>query len=90
VRLPVALGSILVLALLAAPLAAEAQHAGKVPKVGYVLAGPPQCKLAPRDEAFYQGLRDLGHIPGRSITVDRRCFNTGDEMRNVLSEFVDR
>jgi putative ABC transport system substrate-binding protein len=71
-------------------LAAEVQPAGNVPTVGYLLAGPPQCKLAPRDEAFYQGLRELGYIPGRTITVDRRCFRTGDEMRNVLSEFVDR
>jgi len=77
--------------LLSGPLlVAEVQPAGKVPRVGYVLAGPPQCKLAPRDEAFYQGLRDLGYIPGQNITVDRRCFSTGDEMRKVLSEFVDR
>jgi ABC-type uncharacterized transport system substrate-binding protein len=70
-------------------LVAEVQPAGNVPTIGYLLAGPPQCKLGPRDEAFYQGLRDLGYIPGQNITVDRRCFNTGDEMRNVLSEFVD-
>jgi len=76
--------------LLAAPHAVEAQRAGSVPTVGYLLAGPSQCKLAPRDEAFYQGLRDLGYIPGQNITVDRRCFTTGDEMRKVLSEFVDR
>ena len=61
-------------------LAAEAQPAG-APTVGYLLAGPPQCKLAPRDEAFYQGLRVLGHIPGQNITVDRRCFRTAEEMR---------
>ncbi len=63
---------------------------GALPTVGYLLAGPSQCKLAPRDEAFYQGLRDLGYIPGQNITVDRRCFSTGDEMRNVLRGFVNR
>jgi putative ABC transport system substrate-binding protein len=77
-------------ALLAAPLAAVAQPTGNLPTVGYLLPGPSQCKLAPREEAFYQGLRDLGYIPGQNITVDRRCFSTGDEMRNVLSEFVER
>jgi putative tryptophan/tyrosine transport system substrate-binding protein len=71
-------------------LVAEAQPAGGVPTVGYLLPGPPQCKLAPRDEAFYQGLRDLGHIPGQNITVHRRCFRTADEMRTVLREFVSR
>ena len=70
-------------------LAADAQPAG-APTVGYLLAGPPQCKLAPRDEAFYQGLRVLGHIPGQNITVDRRCFRTAEEMRTVLREFVSR
>jgi putative ABC transport system substrate-binding protein len=71
-------------------LVAEAQPVGGDTTVGYLLAGPPPCKLAPRDEAFYQGLRDLGHIPGRNITVDRRCFRTADEMRTVLREFVSR
>ena len=69
---------------------AEIQPAGRVPTVGYLLAGPPQCKLAPRDEAFYRGLRDFGYIPGQNITVDLRCFSTSDEMHNVIREFVNR
>jgi putative ABC transport system substrate-binding protein len=68
----------------------EVPSAGNAATVGYLLAGPSPCKPAPRDEAFYQGLRDLGYIPGQTITVDRRCFRTGDEMRKVLSEFVER
>jgi putative ABC transport system substrate-binding protein len=80
----------LVMFLSGVPLAADAQSAGNVPTVGYFLPGPPQCRLAPRDEAFYQGLRDLGHIPGKNITVDRRCFRTSDEMRSLLREFVNR
>jgi putative tryptophan/tyrosine transport system substrate-binding protein len=81
---------IFILSLALAPLAGEAQRAVKVPRIGHLVAGPPQCKLAPRDEAFYQSLRGLGYIPGQNITVDLRCFRTGDEMRKVLSEFVDR
>ena len=47
------------LALLAPPLAAEAQPPGKVPRIGFLtlLAGP-----TPLEEAFLQGLRDLGYI----------------------------
>jgi hypothetical protein len=44
--------------LLAAPLAAEAQPAAKVPRIGYLvinLAARPHLR-----EAFLQGLRDLG------------------------------
>jgi ABC-type uncharacterized transport system substrate-binding protein len=80
----------LALSLVLAPLVAEAQPAKNVPTIGYLLTGPPSCKLAPRDEAFYRGLRDLGHIDGQNITVDRRCFRTGEEMRAVLREFVNR
>ena len=76
--------------LLAAPLAAEAQQAGKVPMVGYLVSGPRECKLTPLSEAFYQGLHDLGYVRGHTITVDRRCHSTADEMRKVLGEFVDR
>jgi hypothetical protein len=42
---------------------AEVQSAGNVPTIGYLLAGPPQSKLGPRGEAFYQGLRDLVNCP---------------------------
>ena len=46
-------------ALLAAPLAAEAQPAGKVHRIGYLAAGSAGAN--PRDlEAFRQGLRELG------------------------------
>jgi putative tryptophan/tyrosine transport system substrate-binding protein len=80
----------LVLLLSGSWLVAEVRPAGKVPRVGYILVGPPECKLAPRDEAFYQSLRELGYLPGQNITVDRRCFSTGDEMRKVVREVVDR
>jgi putative tryptophan/tyrosine transport system substrate-binding protein len=83
-------GRALVALLFGLSLVAEVEPAGGVPTVGYLLPGPAQCKLAPRDEAFYQGLRDLGHVPGQSIKVDRKCFRTADEMRSVLKEFVSR
>lgn len=47
--------------LLAAPVAAEAQQAGKIARIGYLA-----LNLAARDfrtqEAFFQGLRDLGYV----------------------------
>ncbi len=61
--------STLVLGLLAAPLPAEAQQAGKVYRIGNLSfrAGP----RAP-DEAFRHALRDLGWIEGRNIAVEYR------------------
>jgi putative ABC transport system substrate-binding protein len=52
---------------LAAPLAAGAQQAAKVPRIGYLWAG----NLALR-EAFLQGLRDLGYVEGRNVAVEYR------------------
>jgi len=57
-------------ALLAAPLAAEAQPAGKVPRIGYLslnLATSPHLH-----EAFRQGLRDLGYVEGRNVVIEYR------------------
>ena len=56
--------------LLAAPLAAEAQQAAKVPRIGFLagsLAGGPHLP-----EAFRQGLRDLGHVEGRTVMIEYR------------------
>src|SRR5688572_2450062 len=54
--------------LLAVPLAAEAQRAGKVYRIGYLsLGGPSKFR-----DAFDQGLRELGYIDGQNIRVDSR------------------
>ncbi len=56
--------------LVAAPLAAEAQQAAKVARIGFLavnLAANPH----PR-EAFLQGLRDLGYVEGRNVVIEYR------------------
>ncbi len=55
--------------LLAAPLAAEAQQAAKVARVGFLGANPA---ASPRLEAFLQGLRDLGYVEGRNVVIEYR------------------
>jgi putative ABC transport system substrate-binding protein len=56
--------------LLASPVVAHAQPAGKVPRVGYLFYGSP----GPSGEidAFRLGLRELGYIEGQSIAVEYR------------------
>jgi len=57
-------------ALLAAPLAAEAQQAAKIARIGY-LAG--NLAATPRlEEALRQGLRDLGYVEGRNVVIEIR------------------
>jgi putative ABC transport system substrate-binding protein len=66
---------------------ADAQPAGKVPKVGYLrLANEPAESR--RHEGFARGLRDLGYVPGQSIVVDVRDYTTNDQLRQALNDFV--
>jgi putative ABC transport system substrate-binding protein len=58
------------LLLLAAPLAAEAQPAGKAPRVGFLFYG--SAGPSPEVEAFRQGLRELGYIEGQNISIEYR------------------
>jgi len=56
--------------MLAAPLAAEAQQAAKVARIGFLatnLAANPHLP-----EAFRQGLRDLGYAEGRNVVIEFR------------------
>jgi len=61
--------------LLAAPLAAEAQQSGKVPKVGYLSASSPSVE-GYRRKSFSAGLRDLGWVEGQNILVEERWAET--------------
>ncbi len=68
--------SILAVELLAARLAAEAQQAGKIPRVGYLAPGHPGAVVdlnAPTSfKIIRQGLRDLGWIEGQTVIFEPR------------------
>ena len=56
--------------LLAAPLAAEGQQAGKVYRIGFLRAGqPPESYL----DGFQQGLRERGYVYGQNVVVEFRA-----------------
>jgi putative tryptophan/tyrosine transport system substrate-binding protein len=63
------LGVVLVLIVLA-PLVAEAQQPGKVPRIG-LLGGGSASAAAGRIDAFRQGLRDLGYVEGKTIVIEQ-------------------
>jgi len=57
-------------AVLAAPRAAKAQQAAKVPRIGFLsLNAAPNLHL---HEAFRQGLRNLGYVDGRNVVIEYR------------------
>src|SRR6266568_5114927 len=79
-----------VLALLvlgAAPLAAEAQQAAKVARIGYLTSNPG---TSPRlREAFLQGLRDLGYVEGRNFVIEYRdAEGKADRLPALAAELV--
>ena len=53
---------------LAAPLAAEAQEAQKVPRIGILHQIPPSATF----QAFRNGLQELGYVEGQQILLDYR------------------
>jgi putative ABC transport system substrate-binding protein len=57
--------------LLAAPLAAEAQQAAKVPRIGF-LGNSTAALEANLVGPFREGLRELGYVEGRNILIEYR------------------
>ena len=56
---------------LTAPLAAEAQPAGRVPRIGFLGLTSPSDR-PPLLDAFRQRLRELGWVEGQNIVIDYR------------------
>jgi putative ABC transport system substrate-binding protein len=80
----IGLAVVLVLGLALAPLAAEAQQAGKVPTIGYVT---PASGPGPAGDAFNRGLREAGYVEGRNIVVDRRYMaGREDQYDQVMAQ----
>src|SRR5712692_3004178 len=63
---------VLTLGVLVAPLTADAQQAGKVPRIGVLSAGSPPPVTSAVADAFLEGLRDLGYVEGQNVFIERR------------------
>jgi putative ABC transport system substrate-binding protein len=73
--------------LLAAPLAAEAQQAGKVYRIGVLMNLYPPAADAP--QALRQGLRDLGYVEGQNLVIDWRYqLGRADRLSTLATELV--
>jgi len=80
-RLPIAAAAIFVAALglgvAATAHPAEAQRVGKLPRIGFL---SPGSAAASPNEAFRQGLRELGYVEGQNLIVEYR-WGDGDAAR---------
>jgi putative ABC transport system substrate-binding protein len=78
--------ALLALGMAAAPIAAEAQPAGKVYRIGYLGSGSSTSGF---HDAFRQGLRELGWVEGQNIVIDYR-FADGrfDQLPELAADLV--
>jgi putative ABC transport system substrate-binding protein len=74
--------------LLAAPLAAGAQQAGKIYRIGYLSSG--SSTTGPHLlEAFRQGLRELGWVEGQNTIIEyRRAEGRLERLSDLAAELV--
>ena len=74
--------------LLALGVTAEAQQPAKVSRIGYLRQGSPaSAKL--EDDAFRQGLRDLGYAEGKNILIEYRYAEGNvDRVPDLATELV--
>jgi putative tryptophan/tyrosine transport system substrate-binding protein len=89
----VALLIILVLSLLVAPLAADAQPPTNVPRIALLSGRRPPTPATPdaNAEAFRQGLRELGYLEGTNILVEYPYAEAReDHIPSLVAELVQR
>jgi putative ABC transport system substrate-binding protein len=93
----VSIVALLALALLSAPLAAEAQQAGKkLPRVVIVSAGQPLAEMlgpdpiAPDYRLLIHTLRDRGWMDGQTVVIERRSAETKWDQVPALFDDVIR
>lgn len=67
----------------------EAQPAGKPARIGYLTAAS-LAAMAPRTEAFRQGLRELGYVEGKDIIIEWRATDyQPNRMAPLAAELVN-
>ncbi len=80
---------LLIVAFLGAGAISDAQQPPRIPRIGYVSGSSDPNNPSPSDEAFQQGLRDLGYIAGKNILVEYRYAEGNlDRLPGLVAELV--
>jgi putative tryptophan/tyrosine transport system substrate-binding protein len=79
----------LILSLLAAPLASEAQRPQTIPRIAYLALRPGPCIDSPPCEGFVHGLREFGYVEGTNILLEYKS-SAGhlEQLRAQAAELV--
>jgi putative tryptophan/tyrosine transport system substrate-binding protein len=83
----IGLFSTLTLSLLVASLAAVAQPAGKVSRIGLLMLGS-SSGVSSHIEGFRQGLRELGWVEGQQIALEYRYAENLDRIPELAADLV--
>jgi putative tryptophan/tyrosine transport system substrate-binding protein len=81
------LAIVFVLSLLAQILAAEAQPAKPVYRIGFLRNGPPPETFI---GGFRQGLRELGYVEGQNINIEYGLAGSAEQLPDAATELVRR
>ncbi len=75
-------------ALLTLPLAAEAQQAGGMPRIGYIVVNRAEASQGPL-AAFRKGLRECGWVEGQNIIIEvRYAEGQVDQLPLLVAELI--
>ena len=79
----------LTLSILAAPLVTDAQPATNVYRIGRLSSGRPLPESNAREEAFRQGLRELGYVEGQNLVMEYRyAAGSAERLPHLAAELV--
>src|SRR5262245_3601332 len=81
---------VVVLSVVAIPLGADAQQAGKVPRIGYLVLSPLSDVPSPERAAFLDGLRVLGWVAGKTVAIEYRSAKWNPDLFDDLAEELVR
>jgi putative tryptophan/tyrosine transport system substrate-binding protein len=72
------------------PLAAHAQQASKIHRIGYLSLGSPTAE-ATRFDAFRAGLAALGYVEGKNLGIEARWLDGAkyDQLAKLAAELVE-
>src|SRR5438046_1936945 len=84
------LSILLVVVLLAVAVIAEAQQPAKIPRIGYVSGTGTATNQGPYVEALREGLRELGHVEGKTFLIEYRgAEGQIERVPNLVEELVN-
>ena len=88
-KTPAVVAVILILGILLAPLAADAQQAGKVWRIGWLTLGPPPPTQSLFQDVFLRELLRLGYIERQNFVLETRYADGKDErLPDLAAELV--